>query len=146
MGRFIVHYKSNVNKHLVMHHTVYHKTMVAEALAIVRRAAEAINTEVEVAFDEANVEIEHECLAKLEVFERVEMEDMFDGLVTVIAGDSFCVKEEIERLFSTPVFDYQQKLWFVKPEEFTAEALAVLTGTGASVTVVAPDEDPDEDA
>ena len=69
------------------------------------------------------------------------MEDMFGGLVTVIAGGSFCVKEETERLFSTPVFDYQKKLRFVKPEELTDAALEVLTGTGASVTAVAPDEE-----
>ena len=81
------------------------------------------------------------CCLVSQVFERVEMEEMFGSLVTVIAGGSFCVKEEIEHLFSTPVFDYQQKLWFVKPEEFTDAALEVLTGTGASVTVVAPDEE-----
>jgi hypothetical protein len=40
-----------------------------------------------------------------EVFERAEMEGMFGGLVTAIAGgSSFCVKEETEQLFSTPFF------------------------------------------
>ena len=43
----MVHYKSKTNKHLQMHQAVHHRQMVAEAVALVRRAAEAIEAEVE---------------------------------------------------------------------------------------------------
>ena len=67
LGRWIVHYKSPTNKHLVIHHTVYHRGMVTEGLAQLRAAAAAIGAEVKVLFDEANYEFEEECAAKLEV-------------------------------------------------------------------------------
>lgn len=65
--RWIVHYKSATNKHLVIHHTVYHRAMVTEALVQLRAAAEAIGAEVKVLFDEDDYEFETECAAKLEV-------------------------------------------------------------------------------
>ena len=66
--RWIVHYKAPTNKNLVIHHTVYHRAMVTEALAMLRAAAEAIDTEVRVLFDEESFVLEPECAAKLEVF------------------------------------------------------------------------------
>lgn len=62
-----MHYKSPTNKHLVIHHTVYHRGMVTEGLAQLRAAAAAIGAEVKVLFDEANYQFEEECAAKLEV-------------------------------------------------------------------------------
>ena len=65
--RLIVHYKAPTNKHLVIHHTVYYGAMVIEALAQLRAAAKAIDTEVCVLFDEEAFVLEPECAAKLEV-------------------------------------------------------------------------------
>ena len=66
-SRWIAHYKSPTNKHLVLHSTVYHQAMVAEGLVQLRVASEAIGAEVKVLFDEDNYEIDDECVAKLEV-------------------------------------------------------------------------------
>ena len=65
--RWIVHYKAPTNKHLVIHHTLYHRALVTGALAQLRAAAEAIDTEVRVLFDEEAFVLEQECAAKLEV-------------------------------------------------------------------------------
>ena len=76
-----------------------------------------------------------------QVFENVEMEGAFDGYATVIAGDSFCVKEEILELFTDAQFDYSQKMWFVKPDEWGSHALAKFNEIGVKVDVVAPDDE-----
>ena len=45
------------------------------------------------------------------------MEGVSEGFTTVIAGDSFCIKDGIVELFTDAQFDYNQKMWFVKPGE-----------------------------
>ena len=76
----------------------------------------------------------------VQVFQNVEMEGVFDGFATVLAGDSFCVRKEINDLFSGAVFDYGQKMWFVKPHEWDETARARFTELGLEVDVVQPDE------
>lgn len=69
------------------------------------------------------------------------MEGVFDGSATVIAGDSFCVKNEIAELFTDAQFDYTQKMWFVKPHEWGGPALAKFKEIGVNVVVVEPDDE-----
>lgn len=69
------------------------------------------------------------------------MEGVFDGIATVIAGDSFCVKNEIAELFTDAQFDYTQKMWFVKPDEWGESALAKFKEIGVNVVVVEPDDE-----
>ena len=75
------------------------------------------------------------------MFENVEIEGVFDGIATVIAGDSFCVKNEIVELFTDAQFDYSQKMWFVKPDEWGEHALAKFKEIGVNVVVVEPDDE-----
>ena len=75
------------------------------------------------------------------MFENVEIEGVFDGIATVIAGDSFCVKIEIEELFTDAQFDYAKKMWFVKPDEWGEHALAKFKEIDVNVVVVEPDDE-----
>lgn len=75
------------------------------------------------------------------MFENVEIEGVFDGIATVIAGDSFCIKNEIVELFTDAQFDYAKKMWFVKPDEWGEDALAKFKEIGVNVVVVEPDDE-----
>ena len=46
------------------------------------------------------------------------MEGVFDGYATVLAGGSFCVKDDIAEIFTDAQFDDNQKMWYVKPSEW----------------------------
>ena len=66
------------------------------------------------------------------------MEGVFGGFATVLAGDSFCVKGEINGLFTDAQFEYAQKMRFVKPHEWDDTAHARFKELGVEVGVVEP--------
>lgn len=69
------------------------------------------------------------------------VEGAFGGYATVIAGDSFCVKDEIAELYTDAQFGYSQKLRFIKSPEWGDHALAKFADIGVKVAVVSPDDE-----